>query len=37
MKKIIFLSMLISTMIYAEAVNVKKYIVNYLNIQFIFK
>ena len=28
MKKIIFLSMLISTMIYAEAVNVKKYIVN---------
>ncbi len=27
MKKIIFLSMLISTMIYAEAVNVKKYIV----------
>ena len=28
MKKIIFLSILISTMVYAEAVNVKKYIVN---------
>ena len=28
MKKIIFLSMLISTMIYAESINVKKYIVN---------
>ena len=28
MKKIIFLSMIISTMLYAEAVNVKKYIVN---------